>query len=83
MTSGRAGRARWAAMAARLTAGLAAAIPSSAGLAATALAALAELAGAVPGWNVTDTATGTVRTYRNPQGTAFVPLQETPALACP
>jgi hypothetical protein len=32
---------------------------------------------------VTDTATGVAKTYRNPQGTAFVPLQGTAAFACP
>ncbi len=32
---------------------------------------------------VTDTATGVVRTYSNPQGTAFAPLQDTSAFVCP
>jgi hypothetical protein len=31
---------------------------------------------------VTDTASGAVRTYSNPQGTAFAPLQDTEAFAC-
>jgi hypothetical protein len=44
-------------------------------------AAPAALAGAAPA--VTDTATGVVKTYRNPQGTAFAPLQDTSAFACP
>jgi hypothetical protein len=30
---------------------------------------------------VTDTQTGTVRTYTNPQGTAFAPIQDTNAFA--
>ena len=33
---------------------------------------------------VTDTQTGTVKTYTNPQGTAFQPIQDTSAFAtCP
>ena len=32
---------------------------------------------------VTDTATGKARTYLNPQGTPFAPLQDTAAFACP
>jgi membrane-associated phospholipid phosphatase len=32
---------------------------------------------------VTDTQTGHVRTYANPRGTAFVPVQDTAAFACP
>ncbi len=32
---------------------------------------------------VTDTQTGTVKTYVNPQGTAFQPIQDTNAFACP
>ncbi len=32
---------------------------------------------------VTDTQTGAQRTYTNPRGTAFVPLQDTSAFACP
>ena len=32
---------------------------------------------------VTDTQTGTARTYTNPQGTAFLPVQDTNAFACP
>ena len=31
---------------------------------------------------VTDTATGAVRTYRNPVGRAFAPVQDTNALDC-
>lgn len=35
-------------------------------------------------WRVEDTATGTTRTYRNPQGTPFAPVQDTAALrTCP
>ena len=44
-------------------------------------AAPAALAGAAPA--VTDTATGVVKTCRNPQGAAFAPLQDTSAFACP
>lgn len=32
---------------------------------------------------VTDTTTGTFRTYNNPQGLAFQPIQDTSAFACP
>ena len=32
---------------------------------------------------VTDTQTGLVKTYSNPQGTAFQPIQDTSAFACP
>ncbi|MBV8203137.1 MAG: hypothetical protein JOZ15_21185, partial [Acidobacteria bacterium] len=32
---------------------------------------------------VTDTQTGAVKTYTNPQNTAFQPLQDTSALPCP
>ena len=32
---------------------------------------------------VTDTQTGAVRTYTNPQGTAFRPIQDTSAFLCP
>ena len=32
---------------------------------------------------VTDTATGSVRTYTNPQGTPFAPIQDTNAFSCP
>ena len=32
---------------------------------------------------VTDTASGAVRTYQNPQDTPFAPLQDTSAFACP
>ncbi|MEA2693962.1 MAG: large repetitive protein [Acidobacteriota bacterium] len=32
---------------------------------------------------VTDTQTGRVRTYANPRGTAFMPVQDTKAFACP
>ena len=32
---------------------------------------------------VTDTQTGTANTYTNPQGTAFLPIQDTNAFACP
>jgi hypothetical protein len=32
---------------------------------------------------VTDTVTGAVRTYTNPQGTAFAPIQDTNAFVCP
>lgn len=32
---------------------------------------------------VTDTTNGAVRTYTNPQGTAFAPVQDTGAFACP
>ncbi|HVE66185.1 MAG TPA: hypothetical protein VNC59_06360, partial [Thermoanaerobaculia bacterium] len=32
---------------------------------------------------VTDTLTGAVRTYENPQGTAFQPIQDTSAFLCP
>jgi hypothetical protein len=32
---------------------------------------------------VTDTVTGTVRTFVNPQGTAFQPIQDTSAFTCP
>jgi hypothetical protein len=32
---------------------------------------------------VTDTTTGAVRTYENPAGTAFKPIQDTAAFACP
>ncbi len=32
---------------------------------------------------VTDTVTGAVRTYTNPQGTAFQPIQDTSAFLCP
>jgi streptogramin lyase len=32
---------------------------------------------------VTDTQTGQVKTYVNPQGTAFAPIQDTSAFACP
>ena len=32
---------------------------------------------------VTDTVTGAVRTYTNPQGTAFAPIQDTNAFLCP
>jgi hypothetical protein len=32
---------------------------------------------------VTDTQTGVVRSYVNPQGVAFQPLQDTSAFACP
>ncbi|HZI67991.1 MAG TPA: hypothetical protein VFF17_15630, partial [Thermoanaerobaculia bacterium] len=32
---------------------------------------------------VTDTLTGAVRTYTNPQGTAFQPIQDTSAFLCP
>ncbi len=32
---------------------------------------------------VTDTSTGKVRTYNNPNGTAFSPIQDTSAFACP
>lgn len=32
---------------------------------------------------VRDTQTGTVQTYRSPQGTAFAPIQDTAAFACP
>ena len=32
---------------------------------------------------VTDTQTGEVRTYTNPQGTAFEPVQDTSAFLCP
>jgi hypothetical protein len=42
-------------------------------------AAPAALAGAAPA--VTDTATGVMKTYRNPQGAAFAPLQGTSAFA--
>lgn len=34
-------------------------------------------------WTVTDTQTGFVRTYVNPAGTAFAPVQDTSALFCP
>jgi len=33
--------------------------------------------------SVTDTQTGRVRTYANPNGTAFVPVQDTQAFVCP
>ena len=32
---------------------------------------------------VTDTQTGRTRTYANPRGTAFVPVQDTKAFGCP
>lgn len=32
---------------------------------------------------VTDTQTGAIRTYTNPQGTPFAPIQDTSALSCP
>ena len=32
---------------------------------------------------VTDTQTGAIRTYTNPQGTAFEPIQDTHAFPCP
>jgi hypothetical protein len=32
---------------------------------------------------VTDTQTGAVKTYINPQGTAFAPIQDTSAFTCP
>jgi len=32
---------------------------------------------------VTDTQTGAVKTYVNPQGQAFRPIQDTAAFACP
>ena len=32
---------------------------------------------------VTDTETGVQKIYTNPLGTAFVPLQDTAAFACP
>jgi hypothetical protein len=32
---------------------------------------------------VTDTQTGTIRVYQNPQGTPFQPIQDTSAFACP
>jgi hypothetical protein len=32
---------------------------------------------------VTDTQTGAVKTYTNPQSTAFQPLQDTSAFVCP
>jgi hypothetical protein len=44
-------------------------------------AAPAALAGAAPA--VTDTATGVMKTYRNPQGAAFAPVQDTFAFPCP
>jgi hypothetical protein len=43
-------------------------------------AAPAGLAGAAPA--VTDTATGVVKTSRNPQGTASAPVQGTFAFPC-
>ena len=32
---------------------------------------------------VTDTQTGAVKTYTNPQGQSFLPIQDTLAFACP
>ncbi len=34
-------------------------------------------------FNVRDTQTGALKTYQNPQGTAFAPIQDTGAFACP
>jgi 6-phosphogluconolactonase len=34
-------------------------------------------------WKVTDTVTGEVKPYHNPQGTPFQPVQDTSAFACP
>jgi hypothetical protein len=48
---------------------------------ATGRAAPAALADAAPAG--ADTATGAVKTYRNPQGAAFAPVQGTAAFACP
>ena len=35
------------------------------------------------GLKITDTLTGAVATYNNPQGTAFQPIQDTSAFVCP
>ncbi len=34
-------------------------------------------------WTVTDTHTGLIKTYVNPSGTAFAPVQDTSAPFCP